>query len=106
MTGTIAKKGILTDGSGLARRGTPLLRKLGYKSSLSLYPDRIIPRNLFRRTNLMMTEKQREDERATCYRCRRYSNREFAKNGVLMERNSWIKEPIVTLYATIQLTFS
>lgn len=35
MTGTIAKKGILTDGSGLARRGTPpLLRKLGYKSFL------------------------------------------------------------------------
>lgn len=41
MTGTIAKKGILTDGSGLPpRRGgkecPPLLRKLGYKSSLSL----------------------------------------------------------------------
>lgn len=50
----------------------------------------------------MMTEKQRQDECATCYRCRRYSNREFAKNGVLMERNSWIKEPIVTLrYNTI-----
>jgi len=36
MTGTIAKKGILTDGSGLTRRPEtpPLLRKLGYKSSL------------------------------------------------------------------------
>lgn len=41
-------------------------------------------------------QKQREDECATCYRYRRYSNREFAKKGVLMDRNSWIKELIVT----------